>query len=70
MPFQMNLWKVTDGKLKSIEPVKLDLEQHLEKWIVEDPLITGLEVLIIGRQVLTEFGGRIDLLGLDRRRTQ
>jgi len=33
---------------------------------MKDSLILGMEVLLIGQQVITEYGGRIDLLGIDQ----
>ena len=41
-------------------------EEVLEGWIAEDPSIVGLDVLVIGRQVVTDFYGRIDILAIDR----
>jgi len=38
----------------------------LERWIEENPALVGLDVLIIGRQVVTDHNGRIDLLAIDR----
>jgi len=43
----------------------LDSEQRLEDMIAEDPRMSGTDLLIIGRQVPTGFGGFIDLLALD-----
>ena len=65
MPFQMNLWQVNGKQLTEIRPSRLDTEERLEDWIAADPGVAGLDLLIIGRQVVTEFGGRIDLLGID-----
>lgn len=44
MSLQMNLWQITDGKIGEIPPIPLDAEQRLEKWIIEDPSILGLEM--------------------------
>lgn len=65
MSFQMNLWQVNGEQLTEIQPSRLNAEERLEQWIAKDPGIAGLDLLIIGRQVVTEFGGRIDLLGID-----
>ncbi len=65
MSFEMMLWKVTGTKLHPISVAALDQEQRLEDWIAADPSILGMELAIIGRQVQTEFGGKIDLLALD-----
>jgi hypothetical protein len=61
----MNLWRIVDGTLREVRARQLDFEERLEQWILEDPSILGMDLLIIGRQVPTEFGGRIDLLGMD-----
>jgi RecB family endonuclease NucS len=37
----------------------------VEGWIAKQPELLGLEILVIGRQVASDFGGRIDLLGID-----
>lgn len=66
MPFSMKLWDVADDRLIEIHQAKLDQEERLENWIAKDGSMLGMELLIIGRQVATEFGGRIDLLGVDR----
>jgi hypothetical protein len=66
MPFEMALWQVEGQNLIVIPAAKLDNEQRLEDWIATDPSILGMEIAIVGRQVQTPFGGRIDLLGLDR----
>jgi hypothetical protein len=61
----MSLWRVTGDELTEIEPTRLDAEQRLEDWIVKDPALLGMDLLIIGRQVRTPFAGRIDLLAVD-----
>lgn len=66
MSFEMTLWKVSGSKLEEIAPAHLDEEQRLEDWIAKDPSILGMDIAIIGRQVQTAFGGKIDLLALDR----
>lgn len=66
MAFSMSLWEVEGDRLSELPRQKLDSEQRLEDWIEQDPSLLGLDVLIIGRQVRTQFGGRIDLLALDQ----
>ena len=61
-----NLFQVADSGLIPLTRAKLATEEELENWIAKDPRRIGLDVLIIGRQVQTPYGGRIDLLGLDR----
>src|SRR6266550_3660651 len=65
MPFEMRLWQVEGGSLEPIAPTSLNQEQRLEDWIEKDPGILGMSLAVIGRQVPTPFGGRVDLLALD-----
>lgn len=65
MAFSMNLWSVDGDKLSEVSKSVLDKEERLENWIAEDPSILGLNLLIIGRQVITENRGRIDLLAVN-----
>ena len=67
MSLEMKLWRVGDSKLVEVSSARLDQEQKLETWIANDPSILGLDdIVIVGRQVNTTFGGRIDLLALDQ----
>lgn len=61
-----NLFRVSGSDLLPLKRTKLATEDQIEGWIARDPRRIGLDVLIIGRQVSTAYGGRIDLLGLDR----
>lgn len=66
MSFEIALWKVAGQNLIEIPSADLDEEQRLEEWIVANPSILGMDIVLIGRQVQTPFRGRIDLLALDR----
>ena len=61
----MALWRMTDGGPVKLSPSRLDLESRLEELIKADPSMVGLDVLVLGQQVPTAFGGFIDLLALD-----
>ena len=66
MPQEVKLWRVQDGDtLAPFRGVSLDLEARLEKWIEADISVLQPDLLVIGRQVPTDFGGLIDLLCLD-----
>jgi hypothetical protein len=45
-----------------LEHAQLPKEDMLEMWIAKDLNLLGLNTLVIGRQVVTDFGGRIDIL--------
>lgn len=67
MSISMKLWRVSQNvSLCELPLSSLETESILEDWIAKDSSLLGMELLIIGRQVTTEFGGRIDLLAIDR----
>ncbi len=61
----MTIWRVSGPKLVPIDPAQLGQEERLEEWIANDPSILGTDLAVIGRQVMTGYGGKIDLLALD-----
>lgn len=62
---EMALWRAEGGKLRNIAPSAMRLEAELETLIESDSSVLGEDLLIIGRQVATPFGGVVDLLALD-----
>lgn len=60
------LYKVSRGELIPVQRMTLAKEELLEDWISKDPGIIGLDVLIIGRQIVTDHKGQIDILAIDR----
>ncbi|RLG19778.1 hypothetical protein DRN74_06385 [Candidatus Micrarchaeota archaeon] len=67
MPQDIRLWAIEKGdSLKEIRRSRLDWEERIEKWLEQDISIVSDDLLVIGRQVETDFGGLIDLLCLDR----
>jgi hypothetical protein len=67
MPQEIKIWKVQNKKLKEIRKERLDFEKRLEDWIEDDITILSDDLIIIGRQISTDFGGSIDLLCIDSR---
>lgn len=63
MPIQHAIWTV-GGSPKPLVPSKLPSEQVLEEMIVKDPRILSSEWMLIGRQEITTYGARIDLLAI------
>ena len=53
------LFKIDIGDLVTVRRQTLASEEVLEGWIAKDPSIIGLDVLIIKRQIITDFNGRI-----------
>jgi endonuclease NucS-like protein len=59
------LWQRSkDGPLAPIEEASLELEEHLESWIADDPDLLQKGLKVVGRQVQLE-AGPLDLLGID-----
>jgi len=67
MPAEVCLWRVGDkDNLSEITRSALDLEGRLQEWLARDISLLDPDLLVIGREVETDFGGFIDLLCLDR----
>ncbi len=68
MSEEVRMWEILGGEdLREIKRTKLDLESRIEAWLDKDISIVSDNLLVIGRQVQTDFGGIIDLLCLDSR---
>ncbi len=72
MPIRHAIWKV-GSKPEPLGEASLDAEQLLERMILDDaaahegrPTILSDRWMLIGHQVVTDYGGRIDLLALDQ----
>ena len=63
MPIQHSLWSLT-GDAKPLVATRLESEKLLEDLIVDNPSILNPSWMIIGRQVITDFRGVIDILAL------
>src|SRR5438270_12990198 len=62
----INLYCKKASELVAVMRKPLGSEDELQAWIATDPRLLGLDVLVLGREVITEFGGRIDVLAIDR----
>ncbi len=65
MPVELGVWRI-DGQLSRVQAVPLDLESRLEDILDTEIAIANPDWMIIGRQVITPHGGRVDLLAIDR----
>lgn len=66
MSVEMAIWRMgLDGTPERLTTSALDLEARLESLVVADPALVGLDLLVIGNQVRTPFGGLVDVLGVD-----
>jgi hypothetical protein len=66
MPVKFGLWRVDDHSVQQVPAGAIASEERLEEIIERRIEILGLGKLFqIGRQVITEFGKRVDLLAID-----
>lgn len=66
MTQKIRMWEVTlDEKLIEIPSIQIALEKRLEDRLESDISMLDENLLVIGRQVRTDFGSEIDLLCLD-----
>jgi len=67
MAEEIRIWQVENGeRLTEINRSKLDYEKRIEDWLNEDISILSADLLIIGRQVETDYGKYIDLQNVVR----
>ncbi len=60
------IWKIYNSDLRELLKTTPAIEKQLEDWIEKDVSIISPNLILIGRQVTTDFGGAIDLLAIDR----
>src|SRR4051794_14330515 len=66
MPVRFGLWRVDGETVEEVSPSRITSEERLEDILALRIDILGLGRLFqIGRQVVTDFGKRIDLLAMD-----
>jgi len=66
MADEVRIWQIGEGdKLNEIKKSKLDAEQRIENWIAKDITVLSPDLLVIGKQVATDYGKFIDLLCMD-----
>src|SRR3954454_19808532 len=66
MPIEVGVWRIDGGLVVPVPASALKSENRLEDVIEGDPTLLGLDsLLVIGRQVITKYGKRVDLLAID-----
>lgn len=56
VPVEMGIWRVDTPRPQRLSGMRLPSEEELETFLAEDPSLLGDPLLIIGRQVRTDFG--------------
>ena len=65
MSLEFAIWRLDEGLLHPIALGGMDYEQRLQELIAGDLTIVDPGLMMIGREVATPFGGRIDILAID-----
>lgn len=66
MPIEIGIWNISNNKADKVNYSAIDSEKRLEDILIDDISILDPNYLIIGRQVMTQFGKFIDILAIDK----
>ena len=62
---EIKLWNIKGDNVNPISQSKLDFENRLEKWLIEDISILSNSLAVIGSQVVTAYNKKIDILAIN-----
>ncbi|REJ05128.1 hypothetical protein DY023_11155 [Microbacterium bovistercoris] len=65
MPVEMRMWRIDGQNPKPLTPAALPTENELHQFLRQDPSLLGTALLVIGSEVITPYGKRLDLLAID-----
>ena len=65
MPVEMRMWRIDGDEPKPLTTSVLPAEKDLHEFLKRDPSLLGERLLVIGSEVITPFGPRLDLLAID-----
>lgn len=65
MPVEMRMWRLDGQNPKPLVPAALPAENELHQYLRKDPSLLGTALLVIGSEVITPYGKRLDLLAID-----
>lgn len=65
MPQKIRLWAVADKTLEEVPSSNIGVEKRLHDWLENDIEMLDPNLLVIGSEVETSYGGKIDLLCID-----
>lgn len=65
MPVEMRMWRIDGDEPKPLATSALPAEKDLHEFLKRDPSLLGERLLVIGSEVLTPYGKRLDLLAID-----
>ncbi|TAK69204.1 MAG: hypothetical protein EPO13_08360 [Actinomycetota bacterium] len=65
MPVEMRMWRIDGDEPKPLTTSVLPAEKDLHAFLRRDPSLLGDRLLVIGSEVITPYGPRLDLLAID-----
>jgi hypothetical protein len=65
MPVEMRMWRIDGDEPHPLTSAVLPAEKDLHQFLALDPSLLGERLLVIGSEVLTPYGKRLDLLAID-----
>ena len=65
MPVEMRMWRIDGQTPNPLSPAALPAENELHQFLTKDPSLLGIPLLVIGSEVPTPYGKRLDLLAVD-----
>lgn len=65
MPVEMRMWRIDGDDPKPLTASVLPAENDLHEFLERDPSLLGERLLVIGSEVTTPYGPRLDLLAID-----
>lgn len=65
MPVEMMMWRIDGDQPRPLVTSVLPAEKDLHEFLKRDPSLLGEPLLVIGSEVITPFGARLDLLAID-----
>ena len=65
MPVEMRMWRIDGHTPKPLTASTLPTENELHQFLRNDPSLLGAPLLVIGSEVITPYGKRLDLLASD-----
>lgn len=65
MPVEMRMWRIDGDEPKPLTTSLLPAEKDLHEFLARDPSLLGVRLLVIGSEVPTPYGKRLDLLAID-----
>lgn len=65
MSVEMRMWRIDGREPRPLATAALPAERELHQFLLRDPSLLGIRLLVIGSEVPTPYGKRLDLLAID-----